>query len=314
MIERAYQPQDQEALTELWLAHRHATSIEVYPTIWRSRLLLSSRVWDHEKDTNLWQTQNEDLRAFAMLWRRSPTSPYLVLDYCIHPAAVTKDLFQAILKWGRQRTQVIADYQQISLSLFAKALRNLETSPIFDVCGFIPYQPKNQDHNVYFARNLEADITTPDLPIGHEIKQLQLSDDVRAYEAVYDFASVDRQHLEEQLASEEYNHFVISNPEGMFVAYCETSIYRVEWQRSGQHIGWIDYIGTRSEDQRKGFGFALLLHGLQKLQKQGAAKAMLVTISSNLPASHLYQKAGFQTEEIKEAISYQITVQPKQQN
>jgi len=312
MIERAYQPRDQEALSELWLAHRLATSIEVYPTIWRSRLLLSSRVWDHEKDTNMWQTQNEDLRAFAMLWRRSPTSPYLVLDYCIHPAAVTKELFQAILIWGGQRTQVIADYQQISLALFAKALRNLETSPIFNACRFIPYQPENQDHNVYFARNLEADITPPDLPTGHEIKQLQLNDDAEAYESVYDFASVDRQHLTEQLASEEYNHFVISNPEGMFIAYCETSIDRVEWQRSGQHIGWIDYIGTRPEDQRKGFGFTLLLHGLRKLKKQGATKVKLVTINSNLPAGHLYQKAGFQPEKIEEAISYQLTVQPKQ--
>jgi ribosomal protein S18 acetylase RimI-like enzyme len=147
--------------------------------------------------------------------------------------------------------------------------------------------------------------------MGYAIKHLQSSTELDAYDSIYDFTSVDRQHLEEQLTSEEYNHFVIANPEGKFVAYCETSIYWTEWHRSGQHIGWIDYIGTRPDDQRKGLGLTLLLHGLQKLQEQGASKAKLVTISSNLPAINLYKKAGFHHEEIEEAPSYQITLQPK---
>jgi mycothiol synthase len=311
ILERAYLHQDQDALIELWLAHRIASSVEVYPTIWRSRLLLSSRVWDPEHDTHIWQAQSGNLLAFAMLWRRSPTSPYIILDYCIQPEAVTNELFQAILNWGVQRTQSTANHQKVSLSLFAKELRNLETPPIFDTRGFKPYQAENQDHNVYFVQNLETKVTAPELPIGYEIMQPQSRDELDAYNSLYNFTSVDHQHLEEQLTSEEYNHFVIINPEGQFAAYCETSICQAEWRRCDLHIGWIDYIGTRPEDQHKGLGFALLLHGLQKLQKQGAAKAMLVTISSNLPAINLYQKAGFQQKEIRETISYHITLQPK---
>ena len=81
-----------------------------------------------------------------------------------------------------------------------------------------------------------------------------------------------------------------------------------EWDLSGQCIGWIDYIGTRPKDRRQGFGQALLRHSLQKLQKQGAEEARLVTISSNLPAVNFYSKAGFRQEPVQEPASYQIKI------
>lgn len=311
MIERAYHHQDLDALTKLWLAHRVVTSVEIYPTIWRSRLLLSSRVWEPDRDTRVWLSLGGDIRAFAMLWRRSQTSPYIVLDYCVNPGAVTKELFQAVLDWGTRRTQAIANHQDITLSLFAQELRNLDTHQIFERSGFKRFQADGQDYNVYFVRNLEAEVIIPELPMGYTIIHLQSSKELAAYDSLYGFASVDRRHLEEQLVSEEYSHFVIANPEGQFAAYCETSICRAEWQLSNQRIGWIDYIGTRPDDRRKGLSLNLLLHGLQKLQEQGAECARLVTISSNLPAINLYLKAGFHAEERQEPASYQITLHPK---
>lgn len=45
---------DREPVADLLLAYRAATRIDVYPTIWRFRLLLTSRVWEPGYDTCVW--------------------------------------------------------------------------------------------------------------------------------------------------------------------------------------------------------------------------------------------------------------------
>ena len=311
MIEHPYHPKAHTELEELWLAHRLASSIKVYPTIWRSRLLLSSRVWEPEHDTRIWLSAEGQISAFAMLWRRSQTSPFLVLDHCIHPEEVTEALFLAILQWGVQRARLIAKQQKTSLTLFARELGSVESNHLFENRGFKLHLTDDQDKNLYFVHSLKAEIIPQKLPTSFSIQQLQSSEDLETYKALYNFAEVDPHHLEEQLASEEYSHFVIANPEGKYIAYSETSISRAEWDLSGQCIGWIDYIGTRPKDRRQGFGQALLRHSLQKLQKQGAEEARLVTISSNLPAVNFYSKAGFRQEPVQEPASYQIKISVK---
>ena len=94
------------------------------------------------------------------------------------------------------------------------------------------------------------------------------------------------------------------NPDGEFVAYCECSVCYAEWERTNQRIGWIDYVETKPEQQKKGFGQAILVAGLLELQKLGAEKAMLVTINSNTPAVNLYNKTGFERVETNEYSSY----------
>jgi mycothiol synthase len=119
---------------------------------------------------------------------------------------------------------------------------------------------------------------------------------------------VNPRHLEELFASQEYHHRVVVNESGEFVAYCETSFYGAEWQHSGQRLGWIDYIGTRPEDQRRGLGRALLLDSLRHLQVQGAETAILVTVSSNAAAIGLYQNTGFEVLQVREPARYQIMI------
>ena len=107
---------DKPGLIDLLLAYRLLTGVAVYPTTWRVRLLLTSRVWDPEQDICIWETGSGQLAAFALLWRRRATSPYLVLDRFIHPAfASSGDLASDMLAWGSQRAQAIVEGQAISL-------------------------------------------------------------------------------------------------------------------------------------------------------------------------------------------------------
>jgi ribosomal protein S18 acetylase RimI-like enzyme len=130
-------------------------------------------------------------------------------------------------------------------------------------------------------------------------------DELDAYEELFGFTAVSMQHRRELLSSDEYSHLVVADPSGALVAYCECSICRLEWQRSGQRIGWIDYIGTRSDQQRKGLGRAILLASLDRLRTWDAHTTQLVTISSNTPAVALYRSTGFTQLEIAEAPGYE---------
>jgi hypothetical protein len=82
-------PQDKVRLIDLIRAYRLLTGVAVYPTTWRVRLMQTSRVWDPELDTCIWETSTGQIAGQAMLWRRRATSPYLVLDRFVHPAYAT---------------------------------------------------------------------------------------------------------------------------------------------------------------------------------------------------------------------------------
>ena len=116
---------------------------------------------------------------------------------------------------------------------------------------------------------------------------------------------VNPHHQQELIESDEYSHFVAENSTGELVAYCECSVCYAEWERTHQRVGWIDYVETRSAEQKKGLGQAILTSGLLHLQALGAETAMLITINSNSPAVGLYQKTGFSRVEVKEVFSYE---------
>jgi len=303
-------PQDRAALDELWLLHRVAASVEVYPTLWRLRLLLSSRVWEPDLDARIWQEDGGRIIGFAMLWRRRRESPYLVLERCLHPAADLDALIPEMLRWDARRARDIAREARTSLTLFATSQPGsaLALDDPLEAFGFERTPIDDHEHNVYFVRSLGTALPEAALPAGYTLRLLQRGDDLGAYHELYDFGAVNPQHLEELLLSDEYHHLVMVNPQGVFVAYCEYSFCRQEWQRSGRRIGWIDYIGTRPEYQRQGLASALLLDSLKRLRAQGAETALLVTLSSNTPAIRLYQRAGFGPMAVPEPVSYQMNI------
>jgi mycothiol synthase len=304
---------DRSRLVDLWLACRIATSVELYPTIWRLCLLLTSRVWNPALDTQIWEDATGDVVGFAMLWRRRREDAYLVLERFVHPTSATGELAHTLLGWGTERARAIAAEQAMPLTLFASALHpNLCPDDRPESYGYVQTAPDPPQHNVYFARPVQGELPLATLPAGYTIRRLAHADEQEAYQDLYDFAAVNPYHRQELLASDEYGHLVIVDAPvgraGMYQAYCEVSICRAEWRLGGGRIGWIDYVGTRPEKQRQGLGRAVLLAGLRELRAWGAESARLVTVSTSTPAIRLYLATGFQRVEAAELPVYEMQI------
>ena len=299
--------QDIEQIVAVLLNYRAATTVHVYPTAWRLRLLLSSRVWEPEQDTRVWQDAAGQLVAFAMLWRRRPLSPYLVLERIVDPARATADLITDMLTWGTERTATLAAKSGNPLTLYTSQLAApSQVDTQLEAHGFVRDAPDPEAYNVYFERPLITPIPAPQLPVGYVIRPLQSASELEAYGGLYDFTAVSPQHRQEMFSSDEYGHLVVVDPAGQFVAYCEYSICRDEWQQSSQRLGWIDYIGTHPESRQRGLGRAVLWASLRQMQALGAETAVLVTVSLNHPAIKLYEATGFTRLNIVEAPSYKL--------
>lgn len=296
---------DQAPLVDLLLAHRLVVGVEHYPTTWRFRLLLTSRVWDPLKDTRVWEDKAGGLSGFAMLWRRSQESPYLALERLVHPDRSCSELMAEELCWGVDRAREIAEAQHLQIMLYTQALADED---VLKSQGFEPNPPDPQEHTAYYSCSLQKPLPKISLPPGYIMRQLTTADKIASYQELYDFSVVDPEHLREMLVSDEYSFLVVEDARSQFQAYCESSICRKEWDLSGRRIGWIDYIGTRPEQRGKGLGRAVLLEGLKILQEWGAEDARLVTISSNIPAVRLYESTGFVEEKAMEGISYKKVI------
>lgn len=291
-----------QQLHHLLLCYRLATSVAVYPTFWRLCTLLTSRVWQPAADTQIWQNEAGDMVGFAMLWRRRPDSPYLVLERIIHPVQAESSLLKAMVAWAVQRAERIVAEQHSSITLVAYGFA-LSVQDELEVHGFKLSPSDPETYNVYFSLSLQEELPLAVLPAGYSIHRLGVEADIEAYHALYGFAPVTAVHRHELLRSNEYCHLVVANPNGVWVAYCECSVWRAEWEK--ERVGWIDYVGTQEGNQQRGLGRAILIMALGQLKQWGASVAQLVTISTNLPANKLYRGVGFVETAVSEPPTYE---------
>ncbi len=293
-IRRAFTNEDLENILDLLIAYRLATTVRTYLTVWRTRLLLSSRVRDLKNDATVWLNHSRTIIAFAFLWSRHPDDGNLVTEYYVHPRHCTRELVEDILKWGARRANEVATDEIRDVTLYSgEHLLRSKPQADFLSLGFSRLVASPVRRSIYLVRPLGDKIPDPSLPPGYSIMTVGKESGVKQYEEIYDFTDVQADYREYLLASDEYNHLVVLNPEGTFVAYCEYSICRREWEGKGDRVGWIDYVGTRQVERGKGIGTAILLDALSRLKGLGAEDAMLVTITDNLPALRIYKKAGF---------------------
>ncbi|MCB8922770.1 MAG: GNAT family N-acetyltransferase [Ardenticatenaceae bacterium] len=297
---------DQKYLTDFLLEYRSANDVRLYPTIWRVRLLLTSRVWEPNKDVRIWQNSTGQIVGFVMLWRRRPNSPYIVLDGFAHPKFVTKELLMMMFEWGNKRAKDIGLEQHMNVTVFANGFyQDIFAEQLLTTFGYTPVVPNPDEHNVYLSKTLDNEILIPPLPDGYTILRLQETSSLEQYQSLSSFAQVNSEHQKELLESDEYSHFVIADQDGQFAAYCECSICRAEWDITNNRIGWIDYVETNPACQKRGFGEAALLSGLAQLRDWNADTAMLITINTNIPAMKLYDKVGFEPVPMTEPRRYE---------
>ena len=293
---RPFAPEaDTEPALDLLLAGRDAESAYRYPTVWRLRQLLSSRLWEPERDARVWEANNDGaLVGLAHLWRRRRDQPGSGLEYVQRAEAAGESLDADMLDWAKSRTRQLTAESGQAFALEVLATEG-QTSRIvvFERMGFAR---KASEYNPYYALTLNQREYPVRPPNGYTVRPLA-REERGYYERLFGFTSVSGQHRDELIRSPEYAHFVAVSPDGALVGYCECSYSSAEWEHSGQRVAWVDYVGVHDSYLRRGLGSALMCAGFERMRDWGAETAVLVTSSSNTAARALYEDLGMRVRE-----------------
>lgn len=294
---RPYTPRDLDAVLALVSAWRTVAPFDrlgSYPTVRRLDLLLTSRLWEPERDARIWEDVTGRPIGFAALWSRERAVAWRAMEgQFVDPAIQgpeTIRLEDAIVSWAKQRMGEFGLQKGEPLALTGTVRQNdVARRAALERWGFVR---QVAGANVYWERSL-VDTPAPVLERGFAVRPLAGEHELDVYASLFGFAAVDDTHRLALLRDDDYAHLVVTAPDGNLVAYCEISVCRHEWVPDAQRIGWIEYVGTREGYQRRGLGRAVLLAGLAGLRQWGAERAMLITMPTNSPANALYNATGF---------------------
>ncbi len=306
--QRTYHESDQEAVLQFLLETRTGKDLERYPTIWRLRQELATRLWEPERDAHIWENTQGQMLAAAALVSRTPDALSKHMEYLIHPQANERESLTEILTWAETRIleKAVKSQTPSSITIFYYADRK-EQNALLEAHGYILNQ---RDYNLYMSCSLTTFQILPPKVEDFTIRSLDGLNELEPYMELFGFAAMTREHRSELLAHpNEYAHIVAVTPENKMVAYCEVSISRQEWILQSRQIGWVDYVGTKEEFQRCGLGHTLLLHGLRRLQDWGADRAMLITMGTNTTAQRAFKSVDFFPAE--EGFYYEKQMKPR---
>ena len=147
------------------------------------------------------------------------------------------------------------------------------------------------------------------LPEGITLRTFQVGRDEADWTAVNNLAFAAHPDqggwgLDEVLLREKEKWF---DPQGFFLAFRDGQLVGFHWTKvhggtssSPEHphahapVGEVYIVGVLPSAQGRGLGPALTLVGLHSLQERGLAEAMLYVDESNVPATRVYRRLGFQ--------------------
>lgn len=300
--------QDRRAVLDLLTRARAAARYDRYPTTHRLDLLLTSRLWEPERDARVWYDDASDrLVGVALLWRRSLEHRNVTLEAFADPDAPPEDFAARALRWACMRSAELARELSHVVSIVVVVGADEHARIAFlRRHAFVLLE----GYPVRMGRTLGSDSPHAPLPAGFTLRRLAAKADLARYAALYDqvFSAVSDGHRCELLLDPDYAHFVIAAADGNLVAFCECSISRAEWALGGACIGEIDYLGTLEGFQRRGLGKALLDAAFRQLQEWGAGEVSLVTGGTNDQAQRVYRHAGM--EIAARACVYSLEIAP----
>lgn len=300
-------PLDQNNLgvaIELLLTYRGSGYVHRYPTIWRLKLLLESRVWDFAQDTCLWKDQSGQIAALAFLWKRTENSTNLGLERVVNPSLATSDILDDMLQWAVERVkQISQDKQPIRVGALPLEYASESDIVLLDKNQF---HPNTSDYNVYMVRQLDSPKVAR-TQSHFDIVWLS-EENLALYCAAYGFTPVNLAHLKDLIKEQEYQHLLAINSDGEIAGYVECSYCLAESSDGSRRIGWIDYIEVKPEQRQSGLGIALMYEGLHHLQRHNVNEAWLVTTNTNTAAQALFKKVGMRVSAQEYAYVYETQV------
>jgi mycothiol synthase len=141
---------------------------------------------------------------------------------------------------------------------------------------------------------LIAPLPVVNLPEGFTVRALRMDDDLadrcavsdRAFNSSIPMSVAHYRHFQTAPGYRIDNDLVVVGPDGRFVAFATV------WLDALNRIGIFEPVGTDPAHQRKGFGRAVMVAGLRRLQALGATMAWVGT-GSDPAANGLYEATGF---------------------
>ncbi len=137
-------------------------------------------------------------------------------------------------------------------------------------------------------------VDVPVLPDGYSFQSAQGVEDAAAlaevHNAAFGGANWTPELYRKVMTSPGYvpeRELVIQAPDGTYVAFTVT------WYDHLNRTGLFEPVGTHKDFWRRGFGRAIVLHGIQQMAAAGMESATVAHFGQNEAARRLYQSCGF---------------------
>jgi mycothiol synthase len=286
-----------DSVLDLLLACRTGDHRESHPPLSRLRMLLGSRLWEPERDAQVWALEGGEIVGFVGLLQPWRDSPYRQITWFVHPQAEGVGLYSAMLAWalGRTTESINEQGKPIRLSIAVDEY-DTETTELLERYAFV----RGAVPTLYMMRPITTLQPEPAMPEGFMLRTLPALDELDTYLERYQplFKRRSLAQRRQLMSSSDYEpglEMAVETADGILAAFGECSISRREWIQDKPREGWIDYVTTLPEFQRHGLGRALVLTMLQRLRATGAETAWLFVEGTNAPAQQLYATLGFAT-------------------
>src|SRR5579885_964838 len=239
------------------------------------------------EDARLWEDENGDLLAFAIVQHTS----FGTLDYFIRPDARNQGIEVAMIAWATPRFQHWTTAAGRDLSWWIDSRTDQpDRLALAAQCGFA----RDNWHTVHMLRPLDQPIPEPQLPVGFTIRPLAGEAEVEAmvalHRAAFDTENMTVAWRRATLALPQYDpahDLVVEAPDGRLAAFC------LCWRCPATGEAQVEPMGAHPDFQRLGLGRALLDEQFRRLRAAGVTNAVVETYSVFESAIALYASVGF---------------------
>jgi mycothiol synthase len=244
------------------------------------------------RNVQLWEDEQGNLLGFAIA-----QTPWLTLDYAVHPAAREPGLEERLLAWGLERWPHLMAERGWRYSLFVEVREDqAERIALLERLGFV----LDDWHTLHLSQPLAGSFPTPAVPEGFSIRPLAGEAEAEACAALHRAAfgtqnmtnGWRRRTLEMPQYVPELD-LVVVDPAGALAGFCLCWLSQRGYDANGSAAGQIEPMGVRPDLQQRGLGRALLLEGLRRLQARGATTAYVDSDGENDASHALYESVGF---------------------
>ncbi len=255
----------------------------------------SSWAFDNQANIGLWEDEQGELRAWAVL-----QTPFWAIDYAFHPDAPAA-IHPQILAWADAQAQAqLASAYGRPLWFVNVFDRQAERQRDLEAHGFVSVANWGQDSwtKVLLHHERTHALSVHALPAGYSLRPLYGAQEVAAYvalhRAVFESESMTVAWRQRTLQHADYQpelDLVIEDPAGQLAAFC------IGWFApsgiEGRPSGQIEPMGVRADLRAQGLGRAILSEAVRRLYQRGAEHVVVETDNYRDAAFSLYESVGF---------------------